>query len=52
MKVAAAQAIQSVIGEDLAVDHIAPSPLDPRVAPAMAAVAAPADVEHKSTAMS
>ncbi|WP_039881657.1 NAD(P)-dependent malic enzyme, partial [Mycolicibacterium fortuitum] len=31
MKVAAAEAIFSVVGEDLAVDHIVPSALDPRV---------------------
>lgn len=37
MKVAAAEAIFSVVGEDLAVDHIVPSALDPRVAPAVAA---------------
>lgn len=45
MKVAAAEAIFSVVGDDLAVDHIVPSPLDPRVGPAVAAaVAAAADV--------
>ncbi|MFM9032714.1 MAG: NADP-dependent malic enzyme [Mycobacterium sp.] len=45
MKVAAAEAIFSVVGEDLAPDHIVPSPLDPRVAPAVAAaVAAAAEV--------
>jgi malate dehydrogenase (oxaloacetate-decarboxylating) len=44
MKIAAAQAIFSVVGEDLAPDRIVPSPLDPRVAPAVAkAVAAAAD---------
>lgn len=37
MKVAAAEAIFSVVGDDLAVDHIVPSALDPRVAPAVAA---------------
>ncbi|MEX0581782.1 MAG: NADP-dependent malic enzyme [Mycobacterium sp.] len=37
MKVAAAEAIFSVVGEDLAPDHIVPSPLDPRVSPAVAA---------------
>ncbi len=45
MKVAAAEAIFSVIGDDLAPDHIVPSPLDPRVGPAVAAaVAAAAEV--------
>lgn len=42
MKVAAAEAIFSVVGEDLAVDHIVPSPLDPRVGPAVAAAVAAA----------
>ncbi len=45
MKVAAAEAIFSVVGDDLAPDHIVPSPLDPRVSPAVAAaVAAAAEV--------
>ena len=45
MKVAAAEAIFSVVGDDLAPDQIVPSPLDPRVGPAVArAVAAAADV--------
>jgi malate dehydrogenase (oxaloacetate-decarboxylating) len=44
MKVAAAQAIFGMVGDDLAPDHIVPSPLDPRVGPAVAqAVAAAAD---------
>ena len=44
MKLAAADAIFSVAGDDLARDRIVPSPLDPRVAPAVAqAVAAAAD---------
>lgn len=44
MKVAAAQAIVSVVADDLAPDRIVPSPLDPRVGPAVAAaVAAAAD---------
>ncbi|OBK75490.1 NADP-dependent malic enzyme [Mycobacterium sp. 1274761.0] len=44
MKVAAAEAIFSVVGDDLAADHIVPSPLDPRVGPAVAqAVAAAAE---------
>ncbi len=37
MKVAAAEAIFSVVGDELAIDHIVPSALDPRVAPAVAA---------------
>ncbi|WP_410506814.1 NAD(P)-dependent malic enzyme [[Mycobacterium] appelbergii] len=45
MKVAAAEAIFSVIGDELAIDHIVPSALDPRVGPAVAAaVAAASDV--------
>ena len=45
MKVAAAEAIVAVVGDDLAADHIVPSPLDPRVCPAVAAaVAAAAEV--------
>jgi malate dehydrogenase (oxaloacetate-decarboxylating) len=45
MKVAAAEAIFSVVADDLAVDRIVPSALDPRVGPAVAkAVAAAADV--------
>jgi malate dehydrogenase (oxaloacetate-decarboxylating) len=44
MKVAAAQAIFSVVAPDLAPDRIVPSPLDERVGPAVAeAVAAAAD---------
>jgi len=42
MKVAAAEAICSVVGDDLAHDHIVPSPLDPRVGPAVAAAVAAA----------
>jgi malate dehydrogenase (oxaloacetate-decarboxylating) len=42
MKVAAAHAIFSVVGDDLAVDHIVPSALDPRVGPAVAAAVAEA----------
>ncbi|QQZ16688.1 NAD(P)-dependent malic enzyme [Rhodococcus sp. 21391] len=46
MKLAAAEAILSVVGAELAVDKIVPSPLDPRVAPAVAeAVAAVARAE-------
>ena len=44
MKLAAAEAIFSVVGDELASDRIVPSPLDPRVAPAVAeAVAAAVD---------
>ena len=42
MKVAAAEAIFSVVGDDLAVDHIVPSALDPRVGPAVAEAVAKA----------
>jgi malate dehydrogenase (oxaloacetate-decarboxylating) len=42
MKLAAAHAILSVVGDDLAVDRIVPSPLDPRVGPAVAAAVAAA----------
>ncbi|TPG36033.1 NAD(P)-dependent malic enzyme [Mycolicibacterium hodleri] len=42
MKVAAAEAIFSVVGDELAIDHIVPSALDPRVAPAVAAAVAAA----------
>lgn len=46
MKLAAAEAIVSVLGDELAADKIVPSPLDPRVAPAVAdAVAAAARAE-------
>ncbi|RDI68588.1 malate dehydrogenase (oxaloacetate-decarboxylating) [Nocardia pseudobrasiliensis] len=46
MKIAAADAILAVVGDELAVDKIVPSPLDPRVAPAVAeAVAAAARAE-------
>ncbi|WP_293309946.1 NADP-dependent malic enzyme [Mycolicibacterium sp.] len=45
MKVAAAEAIFSVVGDDLAADHIVPSPLDPRVGPAVAAAVAAASKE-------
>ena len=37
MKLAAADAIFSVVADDLAADRIVPSPFDPRVAPAVAA---------------
>lgn len=42
MKIAAAEAILSVVGDDLAADRIVPSPLDERVAPAVAAAVAAA----------
>jgi malate dehydrogenase (oxaloacetate-decarboxylating) len=43
MKVAAAQAIFGVVGDELSAEYIVPSPLDPRVGPAVAkAVAAAA----------
>src|SRR3954468_3640261 len=46
MKVAAAEAIFSVVGDDLTREYIVPSPLDPRVGPAVAAaVAAASDAE-------
>jgi malate dehydrogenase (oxaloacetate-decarboxylating) len=45
MKVAAAEAIFSVVGDDLAADHIVPSPLDPQVGPAVAAAVAAAAQE-------
>lgn len=46
MKLAAANAILGVVADELAVDKIVPSPLDPRVAPAVAdAVAAAARAE-------
>ena len=45
MKLAAADAIFSVVADDLAPHRIVPSPFDPRVAPAVAAaVAAAADI--------
>ena len=40
MKIAAADAIVEVLGDELAIDKIVPSPLDPRVAPAVAAAVA------------
>ncbi|EGD55044.1 Malate dehydrogenase (oxaloacetate- decarboxylating) [Gordonia neofelifaecis NRRL B-59395] len=42
MKIAAAEAILSVVGDDLAADKIVPSPLDDRVAPAVAKAVAEA----------
>ncbi len=40
MKLAAAEAIFSVVGDQLAADRVVPSPLDPRVGPAVAAAVA------------
>lgn len=40
MTLAAAEAIVSVVGDDLAPDRIVPSPLDPRVGPTVAAAVA------------
>ena len=45
MKVAAAEAIFGVVGDDLAPEYIVPSPLDPRVGPAVAAAVAAAAAE-------
>ncbi|WP_405670715.1 NADP-dependent malic enzyme [Streptomyces sp. NBC_01530] len=46
MKIAAAEALAGVIGDDLAADYVIPSPFDERVAPAVtAAVAAAARAE-------
>jgi malate dehydrogenase (oxaloacetate-decarboxylating) len=42
MKIAAAKAIASLAAEDLSADYIVPSPLDPRVAPAVTAAVAAA----------
>jgi malate dehydrogenase (oxaloacetate-decarboxylating) len=42
MKVAAAEAIAAVASDELSVDRIVPSPLDPRVAPAVTAAVAEA----------
>ncbi|MGW0041365.1 NAD(P)-dependent malic enzyme [Rhodococcus sp. NPDC003348] len=46
MKLAAAEAILSVVADELAVDKIVPSPLDPRVAPAVAEAVAKAAKEE------
>jgi malate dehydrogenase (oxaloacetate-decarboxylating) len=49
MKLAAADAIASLVGDDLAPDYVIPGPFDPRVAPAVAtAVAAQAREERVS----
>lgn len=42
MKIAAARAIADLVGDDLEADHIVPSPLDERVAPAVARAVAQA----------
>jgi malate dehydrogenase (oxaloacetate-decarboxylating) len=42
MKLAAAQALATLVGDDLAEDMIIPSPFDPRVAPAVATAVAQA----------
>ncbi|WP_024793824.1 NAD(P)-dependent malic enzyme [Tomitella biformata] len=44
MKLAAANAIADLLTDDLAADHIVPSPLDARVAPAVAAAVAAAAI--------
>ncbi|GAB3266423.1 NADP-dependent malic enzyme [Alteromonas gracilis] len=42
MKLAAAETLAALVGDDLAEDHVIPSPFDPRVAPAVAAAVAEA----------
>ncbi len=42
MKLAAATALAGLVGDDLAEDHVIPSPFDPRVGPAVAAAVAAA----------
>jgi malate dehydrogenase (oxaloacetate-decarboxylating) len=42
MKLAAADALAGLVGDDLAEDHIVPSPFDPRVGPAVSAAVAEA----------
>jgi len=42
MKLAAAEALADLVGDELAEDHIIPSPFDPRVGPAVAAAVAEA----------
>ena len=42
MKLAAAQALAALVGDDLREDHIVPSPFDARVGPAVAAAVADA----------
>ena len=50
MKLAAADAIFSVVADDLAPHRIVPSPFDPRVAPAVAAAVAAAAAAHPDAA--
>ena len=50
MKLAAADAIVAVASDDLAADRIVPSPLDPRVAPEVAAAVAKAAAQDGVTA--
>jgi malate dehydrogenase (oxaloacetate-decarboxylating) len=45
MKVAAAEAIFGVAGDELSAEYIVPSPLDPRVGPAVASAVAAAAAE-------
>jgi len=45
MKVAAAEAIFGVVGDDLSAEYIVPSPLDPRVGPAVASAVAAASAD-------
>ena len=42
MKLAAAEALAAVVGDELAEDRVVPSPFDQRVAPAVAAAVAAA----------
>jgi len=42
MKLAAADALAGLVGEDLSADHIIPQPFDPRVCKAVAAAVAEA----------
>jgi malate dehydrogenase (oxaloacetate-decarboxylating) len=46
MKLAAAEALAALVGDDLSADYVVPGPFDPRVAPAVAdAVASTARAE-------
>ncbi|MEE2048570.1 malic enzyme-like NAD(P)-binding protein, partial [Nocardiopsis tropica] len=40
MKLAAAEALAGLVGDDLAADYVIPSPFDPRVVPAVSAAVA------------
>jgi malate dehydrogenase (oxaloacetate-decarboxylating) len=42
MKLAAANALATIVGDDLAEDFVIPSPFDPRVGPTVAAAVAEA----------